>query len=1046
MADQLQLRGGTTNEHSTFTGALREVTVDTDKDTLIVHDAATAGGHPLLREDGSNSAFSLGTAGTPSLKFTGDANTGIYSPGADQVAISTGGSGRLFVASDGKTGVATSSPQRWLHVSSAQANVARFEGTSGNDAFIEYKGTAGTSYAGHSGNSFVIAPNSTERLRITSDGKVGVGTSSPTSLFQCVGLGQFGTSGTAGTTLWAYNTSSTPNAGTIQARNYGTGGSVFVGFDSAGNDKIRLLSNGGAYFDGNVGIGTTSPGTKFEVNAGHIRLSTNYRIGIGGTGDSPSDAFVKFATNELQFFTNNSQKAAIDSSGRLLVGTSAAPSAGAPVNPLATFYGSTPTLLVQNSQTTTFAEGAAIHIGGAGANYYRGVKIACINDEAYQNSLAFIVNNGDAGGKKEAGRFDYNGRLLVGTSTSIPTGGVSGGEALQIAGTSGATGGAAIIRATDSGASPAFLMFARSRASDPSTPTILQSGDDIAEIRFCGADGVDYNSRAASIKCEVDGTPGASDMPGRLVFSTTADGASVPTERMRIDSSGRVGIGTTSPSLPLDVIAARGTLARFQESGSPYNGLLVITDSTGVKLRSNASGGYLGFDTNGTERARIDSSGRLGLGTSTITEKLTLICNNDTSSIDNGLGIYRSVGDDKITINAQGGAARFVADGGSNYMPYRITQYNGTTLRETVHIDIDGNVGIGTTSPGTFGALLEVNGMGLFTADGGGDLIRFKNSRSSANLTGYLSDVNQDKIELFAYDSSYSLSFGTNNTERARIDSSGRLLVGTSSWTNSYTTAVLQGNAGDGATGPGYLVISRGLAPSSFSAGNAVGVIKFTANNAGTFASITTEADGASGTDDYPGRLVFSTTADGASSPTERMRISANGNFAHFASGGTFNVRNTLSGTTDRVFQVSTGATSNTSGGTVRFLIAGDGDAENTNNRYTGISDQKLKENIVDASSQWSDIKQLTVRNFNFKAETGYGTHTQIGLIAQEVEAVSPGLVKERPDVDSEGNQLDTSTKSVAYSVLYMKAVKALQEAMERIETLEAKVAALEAQ
>ena len=95
MADQLQLRGGTTNEHSTFTGALREVTVDTDKDTLIVHDAATAGGHPLLREDGSNSALSLGTAGTPSLKFTGDANTGIYSPGADQVAISTGGSGRF---------------------------------------------------------------------------------------------------------------------------------------------------------------------------------------------------------------------------------------------------------------------------------------------------------------------------------------------------------------------------------------------------------------------------------------------------------------------------------------------------------------------------------------------------------------------------------------------------------------------------------------------------------------------------------------------------------------------------------------------------------------------------------------------------------------------------------------------------------------------------------------------------------------------------------------------------------------------------------------
>jgi hypothetical protein len=54
MADQLQLRGGTTAQTATFTGALREVTVDTDKDTLVVHDNALAGGYPLLRQDLSN--------------------------------------------------------------------------------------------------------------------------------------------------------------------------------------------------------------------------------------------------------------------------------------------------------------------------------------------------------------------------------------------------------------------------------------------------------------------------------------------------------------------------------------------------------------------------------------------------------------------------------------------------------------------------------------------------------------------------------------------------------------------------------------------------------------------------------------------------------------------------------------------------------------------------------------------------------------------------------------------------------------------------------
>ena len=129
--------------------------------------------------------------------------------------------------------------------------------------------------------------------------------------------------------------------------------------------------------------------------------------------------------------------------------------------------------------------------------------------------------------------------------------------------------------------------------------------------------------------------------------------------------------------------------------------------------------------------------------------------------------------------------------------------------------------------------------------------------------------------------------------------------------------------------------------------------------------------------------------------------------------------------------------------GTDSFRVFCNGNVENSNNSYGGISDAKLKENIVDASSQWEDIKDIRVRNYNFIEGQ---THTQLGVVAQEVETVSPGLVTESPDRDDEGNDLGTVTKSVNYSVLYMKAVKALQEAMDRIETLEAKVAALEAQ
>jgi len=133
-------------------------------------------------------------------------------------------------------------------------------------------------------------------------------------------------------------------------------------------------------------------------------------------------------------------------------------------------------------------------------------------------------------------------------------------------------------------------------------------------------------------------------------------------------------------------------------------------------------------------------------------------------------------------------------------------------------------------------------------------------------------------------------------------------------------------------------------------------------------------------------------------------------------------------------------------GNSLRLHIEGDGDVANNNNSYTGTSDVKLKENIVDASSQWDDIKAIKVRNFNFKESTGFGTDKHIGVIAQEIETVSAGLVKESIDRDPDTNaDLGTKTKSVKYSILYMKAVKCLQEAMTKIETLETKVAALEA-
>jgi len=340
---------------------------------------------------------------------------------------------------------------------------------------------------------------------------------------------------------------------------------------------------------------------------------------------------------------------------------------------------------------------------------------------------------------------------------------------------------------------------------------------------------------------------------------------------------------------------------------------------------------------------------------------------------------------------------------------------------------------------------------------------------------------------------SNTVAISTNSTERLRVDSSGRLLVGTSSArsnfslgtpTTQFETAVSSFNQGlsiiNNGGSPGYsptltIGVTRGTSTGSNTAlpgtDYGFGRIDFAGadgTNLITGARIEALTDANPGTNDMPGKLVFSTTADGASSPTERMRIGQNG-FTKMSNSGVYNdatgtyheIMTNLTGNHALLCRAPASYSSSViksfvltaagtgynhfnadSNGTAVCVIRGDGNLLNVNNSYGSLSDIKLKENIVDANSQWNDLRALQVRNYNFKEGQ---THTQIGLVAQEVELVSPGLVTESPDRDAEGNDLGTVTKSVNYSVLYMKAVKALQEAMERIEQLEAKVAVLEA-
>ena len=101
MATQVQFRRGTTAEHSGFKGADGEVTVDTSLKTVVIHDALTNGGFPVLRQDASNSQLERGSTSSCALKFAGDPNTGLISPASDEIALVTGGSSRLTIDANG---------------------------------------------------------------------------------------------------------------------------------------------------------------------------------------------------------------------------------------------------------------------------------------------------------------------------------------------------------------------------------------------------------------------------------------------------------------------------------------------------------------------------------------------------------------------------------------------------------------------------------------------------------------------------------------------------------------------------------------------------------------------------------------------------------------------------------------------------------------------------------------------------------------------------------------------------------------------------------
>ena len=382
-----------------------------------------------------------------------------------------------------------------------------------------------------------------------------------------------------------------------------------------------------------------------------------------------------------------------------------------------------------------------------------------------------------------------------------------------------------------------------------------------------------------------------------------------------------------------------------------------------------------------------------------------------------------------------------------------------------VHVTSGGLVGIGTTPAA--GSLLHINSAASTDCKQQISVTTSTQAAYTAYVSTVVSTVGTENstggslmsgsgpyATVISNGGAYPINFGTNNTIRATIDSSGRLLVGTSDGSGGVSKLVVQGASNGSAVGVAQISYN-GLSSAVLAADTDIGYLRFTdqGSSSGVFAQITASTDGTTGASDHPGRLVFSTTADGAASPTERMRIGQNGNVRIGRTTSYVDERlvvaNTLNQTNASMVQDYNGNVANLvlfhayarvaqsavqiwfqdfNGSNVGYI------SNNTVSvSYNTTSDYRLKENVRPTVDGITRLLQLKPSRFNFKADPDTVVD---GFLAHEVQDVVPEAIQGTKDeVDADGKPV---MQGIDQSKLVPLLTAALQEAIARIETLEA--------
>ncbi len=580
---------------------------------------------------------------------------------------------------------------------------------------------------------------------------------------------------------------------------------------------------------------------------------------------------------------------------------------------------------------------------------------------------------------------------------------------------------------------------------------------------------------------------------GSIVFniapSGTAGNPITFTQALTLTNSGNLGLGITptvwQPSAKALQVSSR--LALWQTGGgsgalsyncysdtdgvdryltSGVSAQLMSFDGVGSVIFSNAPSGTAGAATTFTQRLFLNSLGNLGLGVtpnawSSAFKVLTLaaqgssIAANGNNRVEICTNSFLDASDVRRYVSANF-AALYEQTLGTHVWN---TASSGTagaavTFNRVMTLNNAGRLDLGeTTSPANVASLRIYRGGGnpnylqLDTAAG--------NSRLLANGIGGLAAA-----LIFANDA----NTGT-PTEMARFSEVGNLLIGTTRIESPTTKLWVRGASANTIQNQPFQDVQIRLGNTDQTDETAATLYLETTDSAnfvigtGAVRAVCTSHI-ANTVSSY---LSFYTT--NTSQIREAGRFSANRYFKASNTPGVYGGvagLSDLSASSNHVFQASagnnlyvinagtgasdncvqtflpTGATGFHYRGFINavsvYQVLANGDVQNANNIYAAISDQDLKENIVDAPSYLSRFMQVRFCNFNFKETTGYETHKQFGVIAQEIELIFPSLVTSTPNLDAEGNDLGTVTKSVKFSVLTAIYGKVIQEQQTLIE------------